>query len=135
MIVVHSLKTVNELVTSWFPISSQNSLTGGLPSSSSQNSLPGGATFSSCAAERSPRSDHACGEVAGFSGNCSVASSNAMVCLKQVDVPGASLNESASCCGAEKMAKMSGCYNCWEKGGSCKEDSKINTFVIKWLTL
>ena len=47
--------------------------------------------LSSCAAEESPRSDLACGEVAGFSRNCSVANSNAMVCLKEVDIPGASL--------------------------------------------
>ena len=28
------------------------------------------------------------------------------------------------------MAKMSGCYNCWEKGGFGGEVSKIYTFVI-----
>ena len=53
--------------------------------------MPGGATFSSCAVEGSPRSDLTC-EVAGFSGNCSVASRKAMVYLKEVDVPSASLN-------------------------------------------
>ena len=36
-----SLKTVKSWLMSWFTSSSQNSLTGGLPSSSSQNSLPG----------------------------------------------------------------------------------------------
>ncbi len=90
---------VGECTTS----SSQNSLTGGLSSSSSQNSLPGGevvtgssqnpipggATY--CAAVDFPRSDLACGEVAGFSGNISAAGRIDTIVLKEENIPGASL--------------------------------------------
>ena len=107
MLEPESLQTVNKLTYN----SSQNSLTGGLPSSSYQNSLPGSvvAGFSQnpmpgggCAsvesgAEEIPRSDLACGdlacgEVAGFSGNYSESGSNTIICLREEDVPGASLN-------------------------------------------
>ena len=96
-----SLQTVNELTASSF----QNSLTGGLPSSSYQNSLPGsgvampggGCASGESGAEEIPRSDLACGdlacgEVAGFSGNYSESGSNTIICLREEDVPGASLN-------------------------------------------
>ena len=48
-------------------------------------------------AEEIPRSDLTCGdlacdEVAGFSGNYSEAGSNTIICLREEDVPGASLN-------------------------------------------
>ena len=74
----------------------------------------GGCASGESCAEEIPGSDLACGdlacgEVAGFSGNYSESGSNTIICLREEDVPGASLNgrdQPASCCGAEKMSKM-----------------------------
>ena len=65
-------------------------------------------------------SDLTYGEAAGSAEN-SEAGKISLVCLREEDIPGASLNgrQPSQLHVVELKRWLKGCYNCWEEGRSC----------------